>query len=265
MFNNLIESSSHAKEFKRRGSFLLFTTATYLVLFVITGVVSIYAYDAHLETQNTELEITFVPVTQPEVAPEVIRNTIRRESTTPDRQVTQSTRTDLFDSVDNPNNVPPKVSTVAHDVPPARADSVRGAFNVDPPVPAGASNRGAPGGTGNTPVVDMPDAPPPAPDPRPAPPKVLNVSQGVLRGNAISLPQPTYPAIAKQIKLQANVSVQILIDEMGKVISAEVLSGHPLLNTEAKRAAMQARFTPTKLSGNPVKVSGVIVYKFSMQ
>ena len=61
MFNNLIESSSHAKEFKRRGSFLLFTTATYLVLFVVTGVVSIYAYDAHLESQNTELEITFVP------------------------------------------------------------------------------------------------------------------------------------------------------------------------------------------------------------
>src|SRR5215203_1694725 len=63
MFNNLIESSSHAKEFKRRGSFLLFTTATYLVLFVITGVVSIYAYDAHLDRQNTELDlITFVPL-----------------------------------------------------------------------------------------------------------------------------------------------------------------------------------------------------------
>ena len=46
MFNNLIESSSHASEFKRRGSFFLFTTATYILLFVIGGVVSIYAYDA---------------------------------------------------------------------------------------------------------------------------------------------------------------------------------------------------------------------------
>jgi hypothetical protein len=43
MFTNLIESSSHAKEFKRRGSFLLFTTGTYVMLFVVTGVVSIYA------------------------------------------------------------------------------------------------------------------------------------------------------------------------------------------------------------------------------
>ena len=54
MFNNLIESSSHAKEFKRRGSFLLFTTATYVVLFAITGVISISAYDAHLEVKNAD-------------------------------------------------------------------------------------------------------------------------------------------------------------------------------------------------------------------
>ena len=263
MFNNLIESSSHAKEFKRRGSFLLFTTATYLVLFAITGVVSIYAYDAHLEAQTTELEITFVPITQPEVAPEVPRNTIRQASNPSDRPVTQSTRTELFDRVDNPNNMPPTVSTLAQNVPPARIDSIRSTFNADPVVPAGANNRGTSSGTGNTPLVEMPDAPPP-PAPAP-PPKVLNVSQGVLRGNAISLPQPLYPPLARQIRLQGSVSVQILIDEMGKVISAEVLSGHPMFVPSAKTAAMQARFTPTKLSGNPVKVSGIIVYKFSMQ
>src|SRR5687767_4857888 len=62
MFTNLIESSSHAKEFKRRGSFLLFTTATYLVLFVVTGVISIYAYDARLEQQNLELIVLVAPV-----------------------------------------------------------------------------------------------------------------------------------------------------------------------------------------------------------
>ena len=38
MFNNLIESSSHTTELKRRGSFFLFTVATYAVLFVIAGV-----------------------------------------------------------------------------------------------------------------------------------------------------------------------------------------------------------------------------------
>ena len=112
MFNNLIESSSHAKEFKRRGSFLLFTTATYAVLFVVTGVVSIYAYDAHLETQGTELEITFVPLRPTEEEPQPVKNTIRSASNS-DSNETRSTRTRLIDSVDNPNNVPPKISTVA--------------------------------------------------------------------------------------------------------------------------------------------------------
>ena len=261
MFDNLIESSSHAREFKRRGSFLLFTTATYMVLFVVTGVVSIYAYDAHLETQNTELEITFVPLREAEEVPEPVKNTIRSAPNS-DTSPTRSVRTKLIDSVSNPNNVPPTVSTRAESVPPARRDSVLGRDNVDPPTRAGTS-RGVPDGTG-TPVVNIPDDPPPPPDPKPVVPKVLKVSDGVLRGTAISLPQPSYPAIAKQIRLQGIVSVQILIDEMGKVISAEAVSGPPMLIPEAKRAALQARFTPTKLSGEPVKVSGVITYKFTL-
>ena len=263
MFNNLIESSSHVKEFKRRGSFLLFTTATYVVLFVVTGVVSIYAYDAHLETQNTELEITFVPLREAEQPPQPIRNTIRSASNS-DTNETRSTRTQLIDSVDNPNNVPPKISTVAESVPPARPDSIIGRYDVDPPTRPG-NTRGVPNGTGNTPVVNIPDdPPPPAPDPKPVVPKVLKVSDGVLRGTAISLPQPNYSPIAKQLKIQGTVSVQILIDEQGKVISAEAVSGPQMLIPEAKRAALQARFTPTKLSGQPVKVSGVITYKFTL-
>src|ERR1700741_4372291 len=74
MFNNLIESSSHAKEFKRRGSFQLFTTATYVVLFVITGVVSIYAYDARLEEQNLEMVTLISPQDIAPERPEVTRS-----------------------------------------------------------------------------------------------------------------------------------------------------------------------------------------------
>lgn len=262
MFNNLIESSSHAREFKRRGSFLLFTTATYLVLFVVTGVVSIYAYDAHLESQNTELEITFIPVNEPEPPPPP-RNTITPTSN-PDRSPARSVRTVLYDSVSNPNNVPPNVSTQAQPVPPARSDSVQGDFNANPPAPPGRTS-GVTGGTGSGEVVTVPDTPPPPPEERRAVPKVIRMSTGVLKGNAISLPHPIYPNIAKQIKLQGSVSVQILIDESGKVVSAEAIDGHPILIPEAKRAALRALFTPTKLSGVPVKVSGVIVYKFGIQ
>ena len=61
MFNNLIESSSHGREFRRRGSFLLFTTMSYALLFVIAGVISIYAYDARMDDQNLEL-VTLMPL-----------------------------------------------------------------------------------------------------------------------------------------------------------------------------------------------------------
>jgi len=40
------------------------------------------------------------------------------------------------------------------------------------------------------------------------------------------------------------------------------VSGHPLLRAAAVAAARGARFSPTKLSGQPVKVSGVITYNF---
>ncbi|HZI46925.1 MAG TPA: energy transducer TonB [Pyrinomonadaceae bacterium] len=260
MFNNLIESTSHAKEFKRRGSFLLFTTATYVVLFVVTGVISIYAYDAHLESQSTEWEVTIMPLIPQPPAPEAVRNTIREAPNT-NNSVTHSTRVALIDSASNPNKIPEHVGTVAQPVPPARPDSVIGNQNLDPPTIG--STRGVPGGTGTTPHVEISDPPPPPPaqNPKPAP-QLVRVSQTVLVSKAISLPRPVYPPMAKQIRLQGSVNVQVFIDETGKVISAKAISGHPLLVPEAQKAATQARFSPTMIGDTPVKVSGVITYNF---
>ena len=130
MFNNLIESSSHAKEFKRRGSFLLVTTATYLVLLVAGGVVSVYAYDAHLESQNTELEITFVPLREAETPPPP-KNTVPADANR-DRSVTESVRPVLYDSVNNPTKVPPDVSSKAQPIPPATKFTRVGDFVAEP-------------------------------------------------------------------------------------------------------------------------------------
>jgi TonB family protein len=91
------------------------------------------------------------------------------------------------------------------------------------------------------------------------------VEGGVLNGKAISKPQPGYPMAAKQQRVSGTVLVQILVDESGRVVSAEAVCGHPLLAKEAVEAARGARFTPTLLSGMPVKVSGVITYNFVLQ
>lgn len=95
---------------------------------------------------------------------------------------------------------------------------------------------------------------------KPPPPKTI--SGGVLNGKAISKPQPAYPPMAKAVKASGTVTVQVLVDERGNVISASAVSGHPLLKQSAVAAARQAKFSPTLLSGQPVKVSGVITYNF---
>ena len=98
-----------------------------------------------------------------------------------------------------------------------------------------------------------------------APPPPKTISGGVLNGKAISKPQPAYPAIAKAAKASGTVTVQITIDENGNVITARAVSGHPLLQQSAVAAARQAKFSPTKLSGQPVKVTGVLTYNFVLQ
>ncbi|HZB47135.1 MAG TPA: TonB family protein [Pyrinomonadaceae bacterium] len=93
---------------------------------------------------------------------------------------------------------------------------------------------------------------------------VRPVSGGVLNGKAISLPKPDYPDAARRLRSSGMVTVEVVIDVNGRVISAKATSGAPLLRDAAERAAMQARFTPALLSGQPVKVSGQINYNFSL-
>lgn len=88
------------------------------------------------------------------------------------------------------------------------------------------------------------------------------ISGGVLNGKARSLPKPAYPPAARAAGAWGAVTVRVLIDEAGTVISAKAVSGHELLRVDSELAAMQARFSPTQLEGVPVKVSGVITYNY---
>lgn len=101
--------------------------------------------------------------------------------------------------------------------------------------------------------------PPPAPSPMLRP-----VSGGVLNGIAVSLPAPLYPDAAKRSRTSGLVTVEVVIDEMGRVISAVATGGPAALRDVAEQAALKARFSPTKLSGQPVKVAGLINYKFAI-
>ena len=84
---------------------------------------------------------------------------------------------------------------------------------------------------------------------------------GVLNGKSRSLPKP-YPPAARAVRAAGPVSIQVLIDTDGSVFSSEAVSGHPLLRAASRNAACGASFSPTLLSGQPVKVSGIITYNF---
>ncbi|HKR02053.1 MAG TPA: TonB family protein [Pyrinomonadaceae bacterium] len=116
-----------------------------------------------------------------------------------------------------------------------------------------------------TPSPGVKDEPPPTPAETPAPKPKGPISGGVLNGKAISKPAPPYPPVARAARASGTVIVQVSVDETGKVTSARAVSGHPLLQQAAVQAAYQARFSPTLLSGQPVKVTGVLTYNFVIQ
>src|SRR3989442_2507441 len=110
-------------------------------------------------------------------------------------------------------------------------------------------------------IVVLDSEPPTDPLPKPL---LKPVSGGVLNGQALNLPAPTYPDAAKRTRTAGTVTVDVVVDETGQVLSAQASSGPQLLREASVQAALKARFSSTKLSGQPVKVTGVINYKFSL-
>jgi protein TonB len=268
MFTNLIESQSHRREFKRRSSFFLITVAAYAVILFGAGIASIYAYDAQLEMQTNTLEVlSWVPAVTPP-APKPIAGRpqpVHRTSTTNapvDSNISIAERRNAFASTNDPTKVPDHPGVAGAPDPPVTGPFVISGRDVDPRPPAANSTTctGCSNTTQTVTITEKPPEPPPV-----MPPTTERVPSTVLVSKAISLPQPPYPLMAKQIRLQGAVNVQILVSEEGKVVSAQVVSGNGMLSSAAKDAAMRARFTPTILNGQPVKIQGVITYNFVLQ
>ncbi|MDQ3799846.1 MAG: energy transducer TonB [Acidobacteriota bacterium] len=109
-------------------------------------------------------------------------------------------------------------------------------------------------------------SPTPTPTPRPSPtPSLQNVNVGLLNSRAVSLPKPAYPPMARQMNASGKVTVQVMIDEEGNVLSAKATNGHALLRSPAEAAARQSRFNPVRVAGQPVRATGVILYNFINQ
>ena len=273
MLDQLVESKSTAKENTRRSSFMLVTMIFIVSLLMGGWLYSLFAKDYGMGGSDLELSTLVAPVPVPEDEPPPPP----KPENEPEKQVVQKTETnvdvrkEIIQNINESPSEPPKINTQQADFMARRQGVLTkvGTSNSDAAgAPSGTSRDTGGQSTGIAKTVPTPapkvddDEPPPPPKPTPKPvPKTI--SGGVVNGKAVSLPAPAYPAAAKAVGAKGSVSVQVLIDENGNVVSASAASGHPLLRQAAVGAAQRAKFRPTQLSGQPVKVSGVITYVFN--
>ena len=109
------------------------------------------------------------------------------------------------------------------------------------------------------------------PDPKKPPGVTLTdedlarAGKGLVPSKAVKKILPKYPKEAKKTRATGPVAVEVLVDEKGKVIKADAVSGDPVLHEAAEKAALKWRFEPTFLDGIPVKVSGQITFNFVLK
>ncbi|HEX9198707.1 MAG TPA: energy transducer TonB [Acidobacteriaceae bacterium] len=88
------------------------------------------------------------------------------------------------------------------------------------------------------------------------------VSSGLMAGNLISAPLPSYPALAKFTHLDGKVILQAVISSDGTVSATHVLSGHRLLRGAAVDAVRHWRYRPYVVDGRPVDVATIVTVDF---
>ncbi|PYS99195.1 MAG: hypothetical protein DMF63_14100 [Acidobacteria bacterium] len=265
MLDQLVESKSHAAEDTKRTGFLLTTFIVVVTILMSAWLYSLFAKDYGMGGDDLSLETL--------VAPPVIEEAPEPEpEKAPQKDPNVDVRKEIIATMnETPPKIPDKPSVEKNLIPPrdpnkytVKGDVNFSAANAPPPDYRGPVNSGGTGSdsgaTGGGGDADTGGAPPPPPPPVKKVPK--QISGGVLNGKATSLPKPPYPPAARAVRASGAVTVQVLIDESGSVVSASAVSGHPLLRAAAVQAARGARFSPTQLSGQAVKVSGVITYNF---
>jgi protein TonB len=256
MFNLLVESTKQSR--RRTPKYFLLTFLAYASIMGAAVVGSIMFYSPALADTFDTLTMIAPPPPEPPGGP------VAPKSVKP-RQV------EKYVSATAP--LKDQHTVIPHDLPPDI--SVFNNSEVGPST--GGSGGGI--GPGNGVVTGLPPsittAPPPEPPKvEPAPErkpdvakpdnKIYKVSGMVKLGKAIYIPTPAYPPLARNIRLEGTVKVELVVDKSGHVISAAAVSGPDMLKKAAVDAALRSTFKPTLLSGEPVIVQAVFTFNFKL-
>ncbi len=105
-----------------------------------------------------------------------------------------------------------------------------------------------------------PEKTPVVPDVSSNTPQVVQLGQ--LNTLAVKLAVPVYPQLAQKLNIQGKVTVQVTLDEEGKVVSAKATDGQALLRSACEDATRSSKFKPTIVGNRAVKATGYVVYNF---
>lgn len=168
-------------------------------------------------------------------------------------------------------NTPAKASsTKSASAPPApRGPAVASMKMSAPTVATPTASQAAPNLTAGMPgsipgASDMGMLPGAVPSRGPAAPTPVRTSTGVQSPRLLSAASPSYPEAARSAHVQGDVSVDILVDENGKVAGMTILSGPTLLRQAALEALRQRKYLPAMLDGKPTSAHVVVAIHFQL-
>lgn len=280
MLDKLVVSKNTTKENRRTGNFLITSFLAITSVLTVGIVYSLFSYNLAMGNDSLNISTLVAPVMEIEAKPEIIKKQPKSEKAEPNNSKEITRKTVTLRINENPK-VPDKISVTPSDVKSrpdvpyklSSVDSKEFSASISSDTRSSnnsASSIGIPDSKGNSKpteiVVKKPEIAEPPPLKKETPPiekkETPTVSGGVVNGKAIHLVTPVYSQAAKSMNISGKVTVQVLIDEDGNIVSAEAIDGNLLLRQSAVRAARASKFSPTLLSKQKVKVSGVIIYNF---
>ncbi len=274
MLDQLVISRDQLQERTKFSGFMLSTSVVVISILTVGMIISLFSQNIALAADSLEISAVVAPVLVEPEPKEVIeqKNQNSASDQKNDSKVPMRTQ-NILRSEESPLTIPDKVAVTPSDFKARSLDPFEiGTKNTDPSSTGtlrekstGAeigTNNGKTVADNNSKVIEKDIDPPALAVKKEVEPQKM-ISGGVINGKAINLVTPVYSAAAKSMGIKGAVKIQVVIDEDGRVISANAVSGHPLLTNSAVTAAKRSTFTPTLLSKQKVKVTGFIVYNFT--
>ena len=278
MLDKLVESKNNGRENKRLSGFLMTTFMTMAFILLFGLIYSLFSQtlilgSGDLDAANLIAPVAFEPETPPEPEKQIKQQPSEKVSDKIVSRVVNMQRPD-----ESPIKLPTTVSVTQNKYQ-ARPNApfVLSAVDSTPTQAVSTVGENISGGkmkslsdtikpTDTTKNVEIETPPVIKQAAKPIAEKVKSVTTGgVVNSKAINLVKPLYSATARAMRIGGEVKVQVTIDEEGNVIAANAVSGNPLLRNSAEIAAKSSKFTPTTLSKQKVKVTGIIIYNFAVQ